>query len=338
MRIGDALRLAQEADLDLVEVAPEARPPVCKLMDYGKFKYESAQKARESRRNQRSDGHQGDEAPAEDRHPRLRDQEGPRRALPQGRRQGQGHDHVPRPGAVPAGARLPAAAAACRRTSPSWASSRARPKQDGRNMIMVLAPHKKPAQTRRRSADADGRRARSSTGPAAAAERQPRRGSTCTRTAPTRRTPAPSATRVERRAMPKNKTHSGTKKRIKVTGSGKLHRQQAGKRHNLENKSSSRTRRLDGRSRRRRHRGQQLARPQAVAPTGMLGRSDTADPDGRGSAAAAPTETTGLSRGTREAGGQRPEEAPRRPSSSPAATAASARGCTARPRSRCSTR
>ena len=52
MRIEDALRLAQEAELDLVEVAPMARPPVAKLMDYGKFKYESAQKAREARRNQ----------------------------------------------------------------------------------------------------------------------------------------------------------------------------------------------------------------------------------------------------------------------------------------------
>ncbi|MFZ2750177.1 MAG: translation initiation factor IF-3 [Propioniciclava sp.] len=52
VRIDDALRLAREADLDLVEVAPMARPPVAKLMDYGKFKYESAQKARESRRNQ----------------------------------------------------------------------------------------------------------------------------------------------------------------------------------------------------------------------------------------------------------------------------------------------
>ncbi|MGI9062537.1 MAG: translation initiation factor IF-3 [Pseudonocardiaceae bacterium] len=52
VRIEDALRLAQEADLDLVEVAAQARPPVCKLMDFGKFKYESAQKARESRRNQ----------------------------------------------------------------------------------------------------------------------------------------------------------------------------------------------------------------------------------------------------------------------------------------------
>ncbi|QDP98867.1 translation initiation factor IF-3 [Microlunatus elymi] len=52
VRIEDALRLAREAELDLVEVAPMARPPVAKLMDYGKFKYENAQKARESRRNQ----------------------------------------------------------------------------------------------------------------------------------------------------------------------------------------------------------------------------------------------------------------------------------------------
>ena len=52
VKIEDALRLAQDSDLDLVEVAPQARPPVAKLMDYGKFKYESAQKARESRRNQ----------------------------------------------------------------------------------------------------------------------------------------------------------------------------------------------------------------------------------------------------------------------------------------------
>ncbi len=52
MRIDDALRLARESELDLVEVAPMARPPVAKLMDYGKFKYENAQKARETRRNQ----------------------------------------------------------------------------------------------------------------------------------------------------------------------------------------------------------------------------------------------------------------------------------------------
>ncbi len=52
VRIEDALRLATEADLDLVEVAPMAKPPVCKLMDYGKFKYESALKAREDRKKQ----------------------------------------------------------------------------------------------------------------------------------------------------------------------------------------------------------------------------------------------------------------------------------------------
>ncbi|SDP05730.1 bacterial translation initiation factor 3 (bIF-3) [Nakamurella panacisegetis] len=50
--VTEALRMAQEQDLDLVEVAAEARPPVCRLMDYGKFKYENAQKAREARRNQ----------------------------------------------------------------------------------------------------------------------------------------------------------------------------------------------------------------------------------------------------------------------------------------------
>jgi translation initiation factor IF-3 len=52
VRIEDALRLAAESDLDLVEVAPQAKPPVCKLMDFGKFKYEAAMKAREARKNQ----------------------------------------------------------------------------------------------------------------------------------------------------------------------------------------------------------------------------------------------------------------------------------------------
>jgi translation initiation factor IF-3 len=47
-----ALQFAADVDLDLVEVAPMARPPVCKVMDFGKFKYESALKAREARRNQ----------------------------------------------------------------------------------------------------------------------------------------------------------------------------------------------------------------------------------------------------------------------------------------------
>jgi translation initiation factor IF-3 len=50
--IDQALKLAREADLDLVEVSPGSSPPVCKIMDYGKFKYEAAQKVREARKNQ----------------------------------------------------------------------------------------------------------------------------------------------------------------------------------------------------------------------------------------------------------------------------------------------
>jgi len=46
----EALAMARDRDLDLVEVAPMANPPVCRIMDYGKFKYEAAQKAKESRR------------------------------------------------------------------------------------------------------------------------------------------------------------------------------------------------------------------------------------------------------------------------------------------------
>ncbi len=46
------MKMAQDADLDLVEVSPGSNPPVCKVMDYGKFKYEAAQKVREARKNQ----------------------------------------------------------------------------------------------------------------------------------------------------------------------------------------------------------------------------------------------------------------------------------------------
>ena len=46
----EALQLARQLDLDLVEVAPMATPPVCRIMDYGKFRYEESQKAKESRK------------------------------------------------------------------------------------------------------------------------------------------------------------------------------------------------------------------------------------------------------------------------------------------------
>ena len=49
----EAFRLAEEADVDLVEIAPNARPPVCRLMDYGKFKYAEQKKAHEAKLKQK---------------------------------------------------------------------------------------------------------------------------------------------------------------------------------------------------------------------------------------------------------------------------------------------
>ncbi len=53
MSARDALRIAQEKNLDLVEVAPNAKPPVCRIMDYGKYRYEQSKREREARKKQR---------------------------------------------------------------------------------------------------------------------------------------------------------------------------------------------------------------------------------------------------------------------------------------------
>lgn len=54
MPLKEALRIAQEQGLDLVEVAPQARPPVCRIMDFGKYKYEQKRREREARKKQRT--------------------------------------------------------------------------------------------------------------------------------------------------------------------------------------------------------------------------------------------------------------------------------------------
>ena len=51
--VAEALAFAQEAGLDLVEIAPNAEPPVCKLLDYGKYKYQEQKKAAEARKKQK---------------------------------------------------------------------------------------------------------------------------------------------------------------------------------------------------------------------------------------------------------------------------------------------
>jgi translation initiation factor IF-3 len=141
VRIDDALRVAQEADLDLVEVAPQARPPVCKIMDYGKFKYENAQKAREARRNQQLTVIKEQKLrPKIDTHDYETKKRNVVRFLAAGlkvrvtimfRGREQSRPEL--------GYRL------LQRLSEDVADLgfvEASPKQDGRNMIMVLAPHK----------------------------------------------------------------------------------------------------------------------------------------------------------------------------------------------------
>jgi translation initiation factor IF-3 len=142
VRIEDALRLALEADLDLVEVAPMAKPPVCKLMDFGKFKYEAALKERESRRNQTHTVIKEMKLrPKIDQHDYETKKGHVERFLKAGdkvkitimfRGREQSRPEL--------GLRLLAKLA---EDVTELGFVEATPKQDGRNMIMVLAPHRK---------------------------------------------------------------------------------------------------------------------------------------------------------------------------------------------------
>ncbi|UPK73216.1 translation initiation factor IF-3 [Nocardioidaceae bacterium SCSIO 66511] len=156
VRIEDALRLAQEADLDLVEVAPTARPPVCRLMDYGKFKYEAAQKARESRRNQTNTIIKEMKLrPKIDQHDYDTKKGHVVRFLRQGDKvkitimfRGR-EQHRPE-----LGFRL------LQRLSEDvddLGFVEAAPRQDGRNMTMVLAPHKKKSEARKEAKEEKAR-------------------------------------------------------------------------------------------------------------------------------------------------------------------------------------
>jgi translation initiation factor IF-3 len=161
--IAKAMELAREADLDLVEVAPMARPPVAKLMDYGKFKYESALKAREARRNQaQTIIKEMKLRPKIDAHDYETKKGHVVRFLKQGdkvkitimfRGREQSRPEL--------GYRLLQRLA---EDVQDLGYVEFHPKQDGRNMIMVLAPHKKKseamaearAERARARADADG--------------------------------------------------------------------------------------------------------------------------------------------------------------------------------------
>lgn len=92
-----AQQIADDMNLDLVEIAPNATPPVCRIMDYGKFKYDQAIKAKQARKNQNKIEVKEMKFRPEDRRGRLHHQEEARAALFGGRQQGEDHHHVPRP-------------------------------------------------------------------------------------------------------------------------------------------------------------------------------------------------------------------------------------------------
>ena len=159
--INDALRLAQEADLDLVEVAPTARPPVCKLMDYGKYKYESALKARESRRNQAQTVIKEIKLrPKIDPHDYGTKKSHVERFLRQGdkvkvtimfRGREQSRPEL--------GFRLLQRLAV---DVEELGFVESQPRQDGRNMIMVIGPHRRKSEARAERASRDGHHERGS--------------------------------------------------------------------------------------------------------------------------------------------------------------------------------
>ncbi len=154
--VNDALKLAQEADLDLVEVAPTARPPVCKLMDYGKFKYESAVKARESRKNQtQTIVKEIKLRPKIDPHDYGTKKGHVERFLKAGdkvkvtimfRGREQSRPEL--------GFRLLQRLAA---DVEELGFVESQPKQDGRNMIMVIGPHRKKSETKAHTAPPQNR-------------------------------------------------------------------------------------------------------------------------------------------------------------------------------------
>ena len=273
VRIEDALRLAVESDLDLVEVAPNSKPPVCKLMDYGKFKYESAVKAREDRKKQVNTVIKEMKLrPKIDPHDYETKKGHVVRFLKQGdkvkitimfRGREQSRPEL--------GYRLLQRLA---EEIAEYGVVESSPKQDGRNMIMVVAPTKRKVDARAERDAArqarTGRRAgvtlRTMTPRPSRARQAHAVGDHRGRT----RSGTPRAVNRGEATMPKMKTHSGTKKRVKVTGSGELVHEQVNKRHRLEVKTSKRSRKLQHglRRLRRRHQERQApARHALTAPT-----------------------------------------------------------------------
>ena len=109
-----------------------AKPPVCRIMDYGKFRYEEAQKAKEARRKSIERHDQRSQVPTQDRQGRLRHQDAPPHGVHRRRTQSQGHAAVPWPRDGPPGTRS---------QDPRRRDHRCRPSRQGREPSSHGGPH-----------------------------------------------------------------------------------------------------------------------------------------------------------------------------------------------------
>ena len=305
LKTADALSFAQERDLDLVEVAPEARPPVCRVLDYSKYKYEQAQKLKQARKHQqqitireikfRPKIAQHDYDTKKHHVERfLRHKDKVKVTI---MFRGREVTHPERGTAI-----LDRLA----EELSELGVVEQRPMQEGRNMTMMMAPSKAVLAgrvDRRRGFKRRGSRRRphgrcrlrgdrlshrcSPPGRRRAGRRRrtTRRGVTVPVTPPTAtqqrcwpscltRTanPAPRTRPCHNRRfaiMPKMKTHSGAKKRFKVTATGKVRGRHPFTSHILEKKSPKRKRALGRPARDHRRR---RAADQADAGSGQMTR------------------------------------------------------------------
>ena len=246
----EALAIAKELDLDLVEVAPMANPPVCRIMDFGKFKFDEAQRAKESRRKTVHVGI---------KEMKYRPKIGPgdfdTKTRQVAKFLGEGHKvkitimfrgrEVYHP---EHGKRILDRIA---EQMEGIAKVEAEPKLDNRNMIMVLAPDKRARQAAQSRATNQQRPDKSAAGATPQAAAEPAAGNGAGEAAaPPAEGNGRAAVRRARRplvratgsaksqhqpkrddAMPKMKTDRGAAKRIKVTSSGRLRRRKAFRSH-----------------------------------------------------------------------------------------------------------
>jgi len=255
LKTADALAFAQERELDLVEVAPEARPPVCRVLDYSKYKYEQAQKVKQARKHQQQiTVREIKFRPKIAEHDYDTKKHHVERFLKHKDKvkvtimfRGREVTHPERGTAI-----LDRLA----EELSELGVVEQRPMQEGRNMTMMMAPSKAVLAGKADTAEAADEVFRGSAERSRACRRGARERSRARsrgdragarHTARGQRNRCRGQHRViilGRDAMPKMKTHSGAKKRFKVTGTGKVRGRHAFTSHILEKKSPKHKRQL----------------------------------------------------------------------------------------------